>query len=136
MRLSHLNIRCLHPDAGFSGDSANSYSTTLDVSYDSFRMLLCGDLESSGEEIVLERLQQDKSLLEQPLSVLKVAHHGSKNSTSEELLELLKPQMSVISCGKNNRYGHPHPDLLKRLEQVGTKVWRTDEVGAVMFVVP
>lgn len=135
LQLSTLNIRCLHPDTGFQGDSANAYSTTLDVNYNSFRMLLCGDLEGSGEEIVSERLQQDSSLSEQPLSVLKVAHHGSKNSTSEELLELLKPQMSVISCGKNNRYGHPHPELLRRLEQMGTKVWRTDEVGAVLLAI-
>lgn len=136
LQLSHLKIRCLHPDSGFGGDTANAYSTTLDVCCDSFRMLLCGDLEGAGEEAVLKRLQQDESLRKQPLTVLKVAHHGSKNSTSEELLELLQPQISVISCGANNRYGHPHPELLKRLEQTGTKIWRTDEVGAVMLTIP
>lgn len=131
LQLSHLKIRCLHPDIGFDGDSANAYSTTLDISYDSFRMLLCGDLEGSGEEIVLERLQQDESLAEHPLSVLKVAHHGSKNSTSEELLEVLRPQMSVISCGRNNRYKHPHPELLERLEACGSLIYQTQESGAI-----
>jgi competence protein ComEC len=54
--------------------------------------------------------------------ILKVAHHGSKNSTSEEFLKLIQPEYSIISCGKNNRYGHPHKELRDRLKQIKSEV--------------
>ena len=65
--------------------------------------------------------------------ILKVAHHGSKNSSSNELLQRISPSLSVISCGKNNRYGHPHKELIERLENAGSSYLRTDEKGAVMI---
>ena len=64
---------------------------------------------------------------------MKVAHHGSKGASSEAFLEQVKPDISVISCGKKNRYGHPHKETLKRLENIGSKVYRTDKEGAVSF---
>ena len=63
--------------------------------------------------------------------MLKVAHHGSMYTTDEEFLNMIKPEIAVISCGRNNRYGHPHDQLLKRLDDVGTKVLRTDKSGAI-----
>ena len=63
--------------------------------------------------------------------ILKVAHHGSKNSTSEAFLKILQPDIAVISCGKNNRFGHPHEDTLERLKKVGSKVVTTPESGTV-----
>ena len=62
---------------------------------------------------------------------MKVAHHGSKNSTSQELLSIIKPQISLISCSKNNRYGHPHGELLERLDDIGSEVVITYESGAI-----
>ena len=62
---------------------------------------------------------------------MKVAHHGSKNSTSEEFLEMIKPELSLISCSKNNRYGHPHEELLERLDDIGSEVVITFESGAI-----
>ena len=53
---------------------------------------------------------------------MKVAHHGSKYSTSEEFLTIIKPELSFISCGKDNWYGHPHPELLSRLKEINSKV--------------
>ena len=67
------------------------------------------------------------------VNYLKVAHHGSKGASSEAFLEQVKPDVSVISCGKKNRYGHPHKETLKRLEYIGSKVYRTDKEGAVSF---
>lgn len=64
---------------------------------------------------------------------MKVAHHGSKNSTFEEFLSLIKPELSFISCGKNNSYGHPSTELLERLTQVGSKALITYEKGAIMI---
>ena len=77
----------------------------------------------------------DVSLPENGITVLKVAHHGSENSTSTELLADISPQIAVISCGENNPYGHPHNETLGRLVEVGAKVLRTDELGAIRIVV-
>lgn len=74
-------------------------------------------------------------LPENGITVLKVAHHGSGNSTSTELLTGLRPQIAVISCGENNPYGHPHEETLERLAETGAKVLRTDELGAVRIAV-
>lgn len=65
------------------------------------------------------------------LTLLKVAHHGSQYSTGEEMLNKLLPRIALISCGKNNRYGHPHKELLERLERAGSRIYHTPEYGAV-----
>jgi len=65
--------------------------------------------------------------------ILKVGHHGSANATAEELLRLLRPDLAVISCGRNNRYGHPAQATLLRLHRAGTFVRRTDMEGAVVL---
>ena len=67
----------------------------------------------------------------QVFDIGKVAHHGSKSSSSEEFLGAVKPRIAVIQCGRNNFYGHPHKQTLKRLEERGIKVFRTDISGAV-----
>lgn len=124
---SDLELRCLHPDPGFDGGSANAYSTTLQLSWQGLRFLLCGDLEKTGEDIVQSRAAGR-------YDVLKVSHHGSKNSTPDAFLERISPALSVISCGRKNRYGHPHQELLDRLEQADSRVLRTDTQGAVTLV--
>ncbi|MGF7144816.1 beta-lactamase superfamily II metal-dependent hydrolase [Anaerotaenia torta] len=62
---------------------------------------------------------------------MKVAHHGSRNSTPEELLEIIRPGYALISCGRRNRYGHPHKELLERLKEAECRVKSTPEAGAV-----
>ena len=69
------------------------------------------------------------------VEVLKVAHHGSYTSTSEELIQAIQPLISVISCGKDNSYGHPHTETLERLYSAGSLVYRTDESGCVTIKV-
>ncbi|MBR5173242.1 MAG: hypothetical protein IKW14_07580, partial [Phascolarctobacterium sp.] len=66
--------------------------------------------------------------------VLKVAHHGSKHSSSLLFLEKVRPKVAVISVGAGNSYGHPHKEVLQRLDRVGSKVLRTDELGAIKLV--
>ncbi len=63
--------------------------------------------------------------------VLKTAHHGSKNSSAEEYLETVKPEYAMISAGKENRYGHPHEETVERLEAAGSKIYSTQECGAI-----
>ena len=119
------NIECLAPRKGADGTDKNRDSLVLAVQYGSFRALLTGDVEKEGEEYLEESGRAGK------ISVLKVAHHGSKNSTSKELLEQIRPTVSVISCGRDNSYGHPSKELLERLEDVRTVVYETEKSGAV-----
>lgn len=123
LSLGKLRIACLHPERGFQAESANAYSTTLDVRYGERSLLLTGDLEKNGEEAVMDALCRH--------DVLKVAHHGSKNSSSEAYLKKIHPGAAVISCGEDNRYGHPHRELLERLEAVGSQTFSTAEKGAI-----
>ena len=120
---------CLHPEATFVPESVNSYSTVLSLSYGEFQMLLTGDLEENGEDAVYRLLKELGDAAD--YDVLKVAHHGSKNSTSLELLKLIRPEYSLISVGKNNWYGHPSPLLLERLEEVNSNIATTQEWGAI-----
>lgn len=75
-----------------------------------------------------------QKLLTEKVDVLKVSHHGSKNGTSEELLEILKPTVAVISVGEKNRFGHPTKEVLARLKEKEIEVWRTDVVGEVHVI--
>lgn len=137
IRDGEMNIDCLHPAPGFAVTSANSYSMVLSITYGEFDMLLTGDLEGAGEEMLIQRLQEENDLKERGISpaksyeVLKVAHHGSRNSTPEELLQVLTPDYALISCSRNNWYGHPHPELLARLKKAGSRIITTYEKGAI-----
>jgi competence protein ComEC len=67
------------------------------------------------------------------VDVLIAGHHGSKNSTSKELLDAVKPETVIISAGADNPYGHPAEELLKRLTEFGCDIYRTDENGTIIF---
>ena len=133
-QLNEVNVLCLNPKA--SGDTAalnsNAGSAVYYITYGNFSLLLTGDLEEEGEKHVTSLLRQyDISRV----SVLKVAHHGSRNSTGTEFLRQLTPDVAVVSCGKNNRYGHPHEETIERLKEVGACIYRTDELGAVRITI-
>ena len=68
-----------------------------------------------------------------PLTLLHVAHHGSRNATSKEFLEVFRPQYAFVSCGKDNSYGHPHKETLERLEQCGVRLFDTRISGELTF---
>jgi len=133
-----LKILCLHPSEGFRYASENAYSAVLSIHYGDFDMLLCGDLEEEGEDLVVSKLksslQDEEILLSDGYEILKVAHHGSKYSTKEEFLNTVRPKISIISCGKNNRYGHPHKELIDRLNLAESRVFITYETGAVTIM--
>lgn len=125
-----LEITFLHPPKGYRPASNNDYSAVISISYDDFDMLITGDIEAKGERELLKHLTAEGTV-PSDYDVLKVAHHGSKNSTGEELLAIIKPELSLISCGKDNRYGHPHEELLERLRQVGSNIIITFKSGAI-----
>lgn len=122
-----MMLRCLYPSYHnlVSEESCNETSLVLSLEYAGINALFTGDIESRGEEI----LQRENNLLD--YHILKVAHHGSKNSTSENFLKIIKPEFSIISCGENNFYGHPHQELLNRLNAIKSKVHITSQEGAV-----
>lgn len=126
---SGVRFTCLHPAVGESLEDSNAASQCFYIELENgVTILLTGDVEGAGEERLLAELKKRQIT---KVSVLKVAHHGSKNSTPEELLVQIQPQAAVISCGENNSYGHPHEELLQRLENCDTIPFITYETGAV-----
>lgn len=121
---NNLELKCLHPYYEFNYDKPNEYSTVLHLKYKDFDMLLTGDLEGRGEESVSNLSLPD-------IDVLKVAHHGSKYSTDNDFLSKVKAEYGIISCGLDNSYGHPHNELIKRLNDNNIKTYQTNKHGAV-----
>lgn len=126
----NLKISCLGPERGISTSEVNKISTVLYVEYEEFKMLLTGDVTGEAERKLLTELEG-----REPLTVLKVAHHGSRYSTPQELLEMTEPVYAMISAGKDNRYGHPHGELMERLRNQGCYIYQTLESGAVTLKV-
>ncbi len=97
--------------------------------------LFTGDMDVSAEQKVLALESERQLTLPPSVNVLKVAHHGSKTSTSAEWLERLQSKLSIISVGASNTYGHPNPDVMKRLESAENFVYRTDQQGEIQMKV-
>jgi hypothetical protein len=117
------------PPADPSAAAKNSDSLVLKLKYRNRTLLLPGDAEKQAEHTMLK---ENSAVLH--ADVLKVGHHGSKNSTKPEFLDAVAPAIAIISSGEDNPYGHPSPELLKRLEASGARVLRTDRDGAVHIV--
>lgn len=134
IRTRSVTLTCLAPRAGDTSQNKNETSMVLHVKYKSFDVMLMGDLEKEGEKQLLRRGKLPQ-LLEggNKIEVLKAGHHGSKGATSEELLDILKPQMAVLSYGKGNRYGHPAPETMKRLEKANCPAVSTEKCGEITF---
>lgn len=120
-----INIKCLHPSYKYKGEDINGHSLILSLEYKKFDVLFTGDIETDGEEFLME------SGTLKDYDVLKVAHHGSKNSTSEDFLNSVSVEFALISCSENNVYGHPNYELLKRLDEAGAKTLVTKDCGAI-----
>ena len=125
LEFGDIKFSCLHPTLDTSSDDINDYSIVLGVEYGNYSMLLTGDLTST-QETYMKDLKH--------YTVLKVGHHGSKYSSSEEFLSAVKPRIGILSSGKGNRYGHPTPEVMERLVDVGCKYLRTDESGGISII--
>jgi competence protein ComEC len=124
-------LETLHPSP-FSGPSSdpNNNSMVFRLVYGDLSVLLTGDIEAEAEGY----LTQTPSSLGS--TVLKVAHHASKTSTTPEFLRRVNPSLAVISAGAGNQFGHPHPDVVARLEHaVGAdRIYQTAEQGNIEFI--
>lgn len=130
-----MQIRCLWPCPDIEELDENQASIVLSLTYGSFDMLFTGDLEKEAEEKVVTYIEegQKKHLLPERYEVLKVGHHGSKNSTSEDFLDVVQPTFSLISAGERNRYGHPHAETVERLRNIRSEIFCTMENGMTMI---
>jgi competence protein ComEC len=124
----YFNILWPQSDNFVSENSINNNALVCKLYYKNFTMLFTGDIEEETEKKLIS-LYSDSKLLNS--TVLKVAHHGSKSSSTEDFLNLVNPQFALIGVGKNNLYGHPNEDVLKRLENLGAIVYRTDKNGEI-----
>lgn len=135
-----IMLTCLHPEENYVNQDTNAGSTVLLLTYENFSALFTGDLEGEGEDLVTGRLARmgdgssgDSAGLHLPqrITLLKTAHHGSKNSTEEAFLAVVNPRIALISAGKDNSYGHPHGETLDRLGERGCLIYQTPVSGAV-----
>jgi competence protein ComEC len=127
LSLGRARVRVLHPPpADWERPRVrNDDSVVLEVVFGEVAMLLTGDIGADVERAILPRLTHAR------IRILKVAHHGSRTSSSRELLEGWRPHHAVISCGRGNTFGHPATEVLDRLAAVGAHVYRTDRDGQI-----
>ena len=123
--LGSATVTMLGPVAQY--DNTNDTSIVLRVDYGSTSFLLTGDMESDAERDLVNSGANLKA------DVLQVGHHGSSTSTSYIFLNAVLPEMGIISCGVNNKYGHPHEETLSILRDAGVDVYRTDLLGAIVI---
>lgn len=130
-------LTCLYPlnsQAGLTGNASSMVLCLETQKEENLQMLFTGDLEKEGEQRIVEAYGSKKvgdGLHGQGQRILKVGHHGSSGSSSSAFLEWWMPDTALISCGKNNTYGHPHKETLDRLYEAKVTVRRTDEQGAI-----
>ena len=118
-----LTLDILSPSA--QTDEYNDMSVVVKVTYEDTSFLFTGDATQTVEKEMLSKFDLSAD-------VLKVGHHGSYSSTSEEFLSAVSPLLAVISCGEDNSYGHPHKDVTDLLNSHGTSVSRTDKQGNIV----
>ena len=122
-----LIFTCMHPYEGFTTKERNDYSTVLYLKYKQFSMLFTGDVANEGEQALIE----NENLPE--CDIYKVAHHGSKYTNSDPLLDKVKAKFAIVSAGKDNDYGHPHEEVLRRLTDRNCSCFSTIDYGAIQI---
>jgi competence protein ComEC len=126
VRYGEMTFEVLNPDGNWGNDNDNSVVGVL--SYKDKKILLTGDATAQVEQKLVWR-----GRLNEKIDILKVAHHGSAEATSQELVEAIRPSEAVVSVGKNS-FGHPTKLVLDRLAATGVKIRRTDREGDIIYV--
>jgi competence protein ComEC len=128
--LGGIGFNVLAPAAAYRNTHApvNDDSLVLLADYGQASVLLEGDAEAPSERAMMAAREVH------PVTLLKVGHHGSRTSTTPEFFAAVRPRMAVISVGKGNTFGHPRPEVIERLAQAHTRVYRTDRFGLTQFL--
>ncbi len=125
--LGNANMKILGPIK--KTDDLNNMSIVLRLDYGKTSFMFTGDAEEPSEKDMLKEYSE----AEFRADVLKVGHHGASTSTSFDFLSAIKPKYAIISCGKDNSYGHPHTETINSLNKLGITYFRTDKVGNIIF---
>ena len=134
LKIGGVTMRILHPTKELMTENAtNNNSIVCRLEYNSFSMLFTGDIEEIAEDKILNNYKNDLSLLK--ATVLKVAHHGSKTSSTEEFLKAVNPKIVLIGVGENNNFGHPSSQIIERFKNYKAEIYRTDENGEISIIV-
>lgn len=108
-----------------SYDNLNNYSAVLKLTYGKRRFIFMGDAEKESESSISADVSAD---------VIKLGHHGSSTSSSREFMEKVSPEIAIISCGKDNKYSHPHRETVQTLNELYIKYYRTDQNGTIKVI--
>lgn len=122
-------LTIIFPDQDVSLWPTNDGSIVARLDYGNTSILLTGDATMKTEKLILEKNKKEN--LES--KILKVGHHGSRNSSSVSFVKTVSPKYAFISLGKDNKYGHPHQEVLDLFSQLGIKVFRTDKSGTIVL---
>ncbi len=114
-------------------NALNNNSIVTKLYYNNFSCFFTGDIEEIAEKQILQEYKDNLHVLSS--TVLKTAHHGSKTSSIQDFIEAVKPKISLIGVGENNKFGHPNDDVISRLENIGSKIYRTDTMGEISIFV-
>jgi len=107
-------------------DNINNQSLVLGLQHRQLRFLFAGDIEAEAEQALLAQVGGQLKA-----DIFKIPHHGSDTSSGEAFLQAVMPREAIVSAGVANRFKHPYTDILDRYKQLGSRVWRTDQQGAI-----
>ncbi len=124
----NVEIKIIYPESKLYFDDINNNSIVAKLCYKNFSILFTGDVEKGAEERLVEIAKNELKS-----TILKIPHHGSNTSSTQEFLNVVKPQIALIGVGKNNKFGHPGQEVINRLENMKVKIYRTDQNGEIII---
>ena len=122
-----IDFEILSPVKGKKYDDTNEYSIVAKIVYKDTSFILMGDATMENEVDIINNVPDID------IDVLKLGHHGSSTSSSDYFITKTSPNIAIISCGKNNKYGHPHQEVMRVLKKHGVTPYRTDEMGDIVI---
>ncbi len=125
--LDELKFNVLHPEDDVENYNLNNSSIVLHLTYKDISFLFTGDIEKEIEKEIIKKGYNLKS------NIVKISHHGSKTSSHKNFLEKVNPKTAVIQAGEDNKFGHPHSEILRLLENKNIDIYRTDKQGNILI---
>jgi competence protein ComEC len=128
---NNINLEILWPPENYEIDDSNERSIVARLNYNQISFLLTGDAGIETEKKLIENLATATNILD--VDILKAGHHGSKNSSGLEFLEKISPKITIISAGVDNKFGHPHQEVLDNLNKINSEIKNTAEDGRILI---
>lgn len=125
----YIDILWPSDNSKVSENILNNNSIVAKINYNKVSILFTGDIEEKAEKEILLKYKINENILK--ANILKVAHHGSKSSSSKEFLERVSPDIAIIGVGKNNKFGHPNKEAINNILKYKTEIYRTDKDGEI-----